>query len=335
MSARTFPEFQQVDFAIVGSGAAGGVIARELAQAGFSAVLFEQGPRLEPNKFEHDEFKYWFLAGITNDPGKNPQTFRSDPARTAERIIDRTPLTYARPVGGRSVHFTANYWRFHEVDFDERSRLGAITGTTFADWPITYAELEPYYTKVEWEVGVSGLAGASPFDPSRSKPYPMPPLPVKSSGVLLERGARKLGLASVPGADGDRVGAVQGPPRLRALRLLHRLRLRNAGQVVDALHDDPGGRGHRALRSAAAELCRASRPTRRARDRRRLFRQGKREHFQKARAVVVCANGAETSRLLLMSANSSFPTGLANSSGLVGKNLMFNYAQSTRCSSTS
>ena len=75
---------------------------------------------------------------------------------------------------------------------------GAIAGTGFADWPITYAELEPYYTKVEWEIGVSGLAGASPFDPPRSQPYPMPPLPVKSSGVLLERGARKLGLHPFP-----------------------------------------------------------------------------------------------------------------------------------------
>ena len=57
------------------------------------------------------------------------------------------------------MHFTANYWRFHEIDFNERSALGPISGTGFADWPITYDELEPYYTKVEWEIGVSGLAG--------------------------------------------------------------------------------------------------------------------------------------------------------------------------------
>ena len=97
-------------------------------------------------------------------------------------------------MGGASLHYTANYWRFHEIDFIERSVLGAIDGTGFADWPITYADLERYYTQVEWEFGVSGLAGASPFDPPRAKPYPMAPLPVKSSGMLLERGARKLGL---------------------------------------------------------------------------------------------------------------------------------------------
>ncbi len=114
-------------------------------------------------------------------------------------------------MGGSSTHYTANFWRFHEIDFNERSVLGSIPGTAFADWPISYQELEPYYTKVEWEVGVSGLAYASPFDPPRSKPYPMPPLPVKSSGVLLERGARKLGTASVSRADGDRVAAVSRP----------------------------------------------------------------------------------------------------------------------------
>jgi len=68
----------------------------------------------------------------------------------------------------------------------------------FADWPLTYADLEPYYTKVEWEVGVSGLAGASPFDPYRSKPYPLPPMPVKSSGVIFERAAWKLGWQPFP-----------------------------------------------------------------------------------------------------------------------------------------
>ena len=88
----------------------------------------------------------------------------------------RPALWYARR-GRRNPHYTANYWRFHEIDFIERSRLGLIPGTGFDDWPITYADLEPYYTKVEWEVGVRG-SPAQPLDPPRTKPYPMPPLPV-------------------------------------------------------------------------------------------------------------------------------------------------------------
>jgi choline dehydrogenase-like flavoprotein len=182
VSLRKFRAGETVDFVVVGSGAAGAVIARELSQAGFAVLVMEQGPRLAPSDFEHDELKYSFLHGITNDPHVSPQTFRSDLASTAVQPVGVNALVYARIVGGSSNHFTANFWRFHEIDFHERSVLGAISGTAFADWPITYQDLEPYYTKVEWEVGVSGLAGASPFDPPRSKPYPMPPLAVKSSG---------------------------------------------------------------------------------------------------------------------------------------------------------
>jgi choline dehydrogenase-like flavoprotein len=78
----------------------------------------------------------------------------------------RTPVRYAQTVGGSSVHFTANFWRFREIDFKERSLLGPISGTNFADWPISYEELEPYYTKVDWDIGVSGAPG--PFDSPRS-----------------------------------------------------------------------------------------------------------------------------------------------------------------------
>ena len=198
MQRKTFKTSDTVDFIVVGSGASGGIMARELARAGNSVVVMEQGPRLDAHEFEHDELKYRNLSGITNNPATNPQTFRHGEDQKAEKVSGRNPLTYARVVGGSSSHFNANFWRLHEIDFIERSRLGAIEGADLVDWPITYAELEPYYTKVEWEVGVSGLAGASPFDPWRSKPYPMPPLPVKSSGVLFERGAKKLGLHPFP-----------------------------------------------------------------------------------------------------------------------------------------
>jgi hypothetical protein len=101
-------------------------------------------------------------------------------------------------VGGGTVHYTASQWRFHEIDFVERSRWGSIEGTGFADWPLTYAELEPYYVKAEYELGVSGLASASPFDPPRSKPFPLPALPIKSTGVLFDRGCKKMGFHPVP-----------------------------------------------------------------------------------------------------------------------------------------
>jgi choline dehydrogenase-like flavoprotein len=325
VTARKFKTGEIVDFVVVGSGAAGGVMARELSQAGFTVVVLEQGPRLGPGDFEHDELKYAYLSGITNDPKVSPQTFRDDPDKTAEQPRMGNSLVYARIVGGSSAHYTANFWRFHENDFHERSLLGGIAGTGFADWPISYQELEPYYTKVEWEVGVSGLAYASPFDPPRTKPYPMPPLPVKSSGVLLERGARKLGMHAFPAP----MAIVSQPYRGRPA-CAHCGFCIGFGCEVMAKSSTLYTSIPEAEATGKCEIRPHSYVFNVALDKNgraagvHYFDQNKREHFQQARAVVLSANGAETARLLLNSASDRFPHGLANSSGMVGKYLMFN-----------
>ncbi len=326
MSARRYKDSDTVDFVIVGSGAAGGVIARELSRAGLSVVVLEQGPRLQPGALEHDELKYWFLGGITNDIVHSPQTFRREASQTAVRRGVRPPLWYGRAVGGGTLHYTANYWRFHEIDFIERSALGAIPGTGFDDWPITYAELEPYYTKVEWEIGVSGLAGANPFDPPRSKGYPMPPLPVKSSGVILERGARKLGLHAVPAPMVINSQPFRGRPPCIHCGFCHGFgcEVMAKASTLTTVIPEAEATGRCEVRPdsyvSRIETSAAGRATGVA-----FIDRARKERFQRARAVVVCANGAETPRLLLMSATPRFSSGLANSSGLVGKYLMFNY----------
>ena len=96
MSGRRFRDSDAVDFVIVGSGAAGGVIARELARAGLSVVVLEQGPRLAPADFEHDELKYWFMGGLATDAVRNPQSFRRDAAREALQVERHHPLRPAR-----------------------------------------------------------------------------------------------------------------------------------------------------------------------------------------------------------------------------------------------
>ena len=184
----TYRPTDEVDFVVVGSGAAGGVVAKELSTAGFSVVVLEQGPWRTENEFPHDEIKVWQKNHFIIDWDKSPTTFRKDARTKAER---QPALMYGRGVGGTTVHFSGNYWRFKPIDFREVSRKGQYAGTTLADWPISYEELEPYYTKVDWEVGVAGAPG--PFDPPRSRPYPMPPHHPKSQGVLIERGAKKMG----------------------------------------------------------------------------------------------------------------------------------------------
>jgi choline dehydrogenase-like flavoprotein len=312
----------EVDFVVIGSGAAGGIVAKELSENGFRVVVLEQGPYLTEKDFIHDEIKVLNQDLLTNHPDLQPNTFRKTPDEKAKH---QRAVAYGRLVGGTSTHFTANFWRFHEIDFHERSKVGDVPGAALADWPITYADLEPYYTKVEWEIGVSGQANASPFDPPRSKPYPMPPLPVKSGGVIFERAARKLGWNPFPApmailsqprpgrsacincgfclgfacevgakssslATAIRMAEKTGRCEIRPNSYVHRIELDANGRATGAVYFD---------------------------EKRNVQRQ-------KAKAVVVCANGAETPRLLLLSANKQFPNGLANSSGMVGKHLMFN-----------
>jgi choline dehydrogenase-like flavoprotein len=318
----SFPNDREVDFVIVGSGSAGGIIAKELSTKGFDVVVLEQGKFRRAEDFTHDELSVMFQDELMGGQKDNQQTFRHEENEDAT-VPDRQPAEYAQTVGGSSVHFTANFWRFHESDFKERSLLGPIGGTTFADWPISYEELEPYYTRVDWEIGVSGAPG--PFDPPRSRPFPVPPLPVKSAGVLLEKGAKAVGLHAQPApmailsqphngrapciscgycmAFGCEVGAksstlatmipqamASGHCEIRAECAVYRVETNAEGRVSEVLYYDPEGK----------------------------------ERSQKAKAVVLSANGAETARLLLNSASSRFPDGLANSSGFVGRNLMFN-----------
>jgi choline dehydrogenase-like flavoprotein len=308
-----------VDFVVVGSGASGGIIAKELATAGLSVVVLEQGPRIEPEQFEHDEIKTFFQSALQNPPaGFTFRRTEAEPARPGQ-----IQLLYHRLVGGGSVMFTANYWRFRETDFVERSRLGAVPGTGFVDWPIRYRELERYYTKAEWELGVSGVPG--PFDPPRSRPYPLPPLPVKSSGVLFERGARALGLHPQPAPLCILSQPFHGRPACQhcgyCLGFGCEFRAKSSTLYTVIPMAEATGRCEVRPNSYVRQIevddrGRATGAT--------YFDESKQERFQPARAVVVCCNGAETPRLLLLSASHRFPNGLANSSGLVGKYLMFN-----------
>jgi len=319
-----FPAREAVDFVVIGSGAAGGVIARELAAAGFSIVVLEQGKYRTASDFQHDELGVMLMNGLAaGQQNGHPQTFRASASEEARIQNHPAPALYAQTVGGSSVHFSANYWRLRPTDFAEKSRLGALGGTGFADWPITYEELEPYYTRVEWEVGVSGAPGHS--DPPRSKPYPLPPMPVKSSGVLLEKGARKLGLHPDPAP----VAILSRPYRNRAPCINCGFCM-GFGCEVNAKSSTLASMIPLAEATGNCEIrpeCVVSRIETDDRGRASevaYYDPAGKEQAQRAKAVILCANGAETPRLLLLSESSSFPDGLANSSGLVGKYLMFN-----------
>jgi len=332
VSQRTYAERDAVDFVIVGSGAAGGVLAKELSTAGFDVVVLEQGPWQTPAQFAHDELAVE-RQGVTLNTAVEPvQTFRTSAEDRAEVRPTNTPdfrgLLYRRGVGGSSVHFTANYWRFRPIDFNERSVYGAIAGSGFADWPLTYEELEPYYTKVDREIGVSGAPG--PFDPPRSHPYPMPPLPVKSSGVLLERAAAALGLHAQPAPMAIASRPYDGRPACMACGRCMYYGCEFGAKSSTLVTTIP-----RAQATGRCEVRTDATATRVETDARGratgvLYRdRDGREGHRAARAVILAANGAETARLLLLSTSPRFPYGLANSSGKVGRYLMFNGGSAT------
>jgi choline dehydrogenase-like flavoprotein len=321
VSRARFSPSELVDFVVIGSGAAGGVMAKELSVAGFRVVVLEQGPYLTTADFGHDEIKFVIQAALTNDPKRQPITFRK---RDGEIAKPAKAIEYGRQVGGGTVHFTANYWRFHVDDFRERSLFGPIAGTSFDDWPVSYADLEPYYTKAEYEMGVSGAGGINPFEGPRSKPYPLPPMPIKSSGVLFERAAKKLGLHPYPAPV-----AILSQPYENRPACAHCGKCESFGCEMNAKSSTLVSVIPVAEETGRCEIRPNSYVRKIETDTKGrvtgalYFDAKKREVFQRAKAVVLCANGVESARLLLMSKSNIYPHGLANASGLVGKNLMW------------
>ena len=322
---RTFRPQEQVDFVVIGSGAAGGIMAKQLSTAGFSVVVLEQGGW---GKYGHerdytkDELLNENPAGpdrLMSDPGLQPNTFR----RTASQEAGPGSHSYGCVVGGGTVTYGGSSWRHLPWEFNEASTVGTIAGTGLADWPITYEELEPYYTQAEWEMGISGLRVDSPFLAPMSREYPVAPVPLKSSGALLKVAASKLGLSVVP-----------GPLAIITEPYMGRSACVNCGMCSDF------GCHVRARSSSAVTVLPIAVETGRCEIRPNSYvheisvnaagrvtgavyfdAEGARV-FQAARAVVLSANGSETPRLLLMSTSNRFPNGLANSSGVVGRYLM-------------
>jgi gluconate 2-dehydrogenase alpha chain len=199
---------EKTDVVIIGVGAAGGIIAAELAKAGMKVIGLERGPRLKTADFEpHDELRYFERQDLRPNIKTDPVTWRPN---TNAHANPMPSLNNGNQAGGGTVHYGTLSWRMHEDDFRVRSktieRYGAAAipdDSSLVDWPVSYAELEPFYDQAEYELGVSGKAGnlqgkkiegGNVFEAPRSREYPLPPLLVDQSAILYEAGAKKLGL---------------------------------------------------------------------------------------------------------------------------------------------
>ncbi len=198
---------EKTDVVIVGVGAAGGILAAELGKAGMKVIGLERGPRLTTQDFDpHDELRYFQRQDLRPNIKRQPITWRPNANAPATAIPVQN---YGNQAGGGTVHYGAVSWRLHEDDFRARSHTIARYGasaipehSSLADWPLSYADLEPYYDRAEYELGVSGRAGnlqgkkidgGNVFEAPRRRDYPLPPLRLDQGAILFEAATRKLG----------------------------------------------------------------------------------------------------------------------------------------------
>lgn len=194
------------DAIIVGSGPGGSTAAEVLAASGWSVVLFEKGrnhlidlddPTRLLGDFSNDEIKFIDRHFLGPDPFLEPRTFRTGP-EDGDRIFAGSVNSIPSTVGGGGTHADGKVPRFLEEDFRMLSTYGPQDGAAVADWPLDYAELEPFYAGAERGIGVSGEAGANPFAAWRSGPYPMPPGPPMYGSTLSAAASELLGLHPYP-----------------------------------------------------------------------------------------------------------------------------------------
>jgi choline dehydrogenase-like flavoprotein len=288
---------------VVGSGAGGGTLGTELALKGIDTVILEAGGRHEIADFENDEWGMfskisWLDTRTTSGNWRVAKDFAGLPA------------WIVKAVGGSTVHWAGASLRIQEHEFKARTTYGDIPGASLHDWPLTLAELEPYYAKAEDKMGVT-------------RTNDIPGLPGNNNFKVMKAGADKLGYkvchtgrmainsqprdgrgscmqigfcfqgcksganwstlyAEIP--EGEDTGKLEVRPNSQVLKIEHDAN----GKVTGVVYADKDGN----------------------------------QHLQKARAVCVAGNSIESPRLLLNSASSMFPDGLANSSGQVGKNYM-------------
>ena len=318
---------KKVDVVVVGSGAGGGIVAKELAAAGLSVVVFERGKMHTSADFNHSELDCQYSVPPAYGPTvyPNPRTFRYTDREAARLVYPGVDETYgktAAAVGGATLAYGAAAWRYKREDFRMKSTYGSIPGTSLEDWPITYDDLEPYYEKAEYELGVSGLAGADPFAEPRKKPYPLPPLPINAQGEIIREAARRLGWHPFP----PPFAILTKPYKGRNACIQCAWCLAHACEV-EAKSGTQVTMIPLALKTGKCELRTNSFVTRILADAKgrptgvQYYDIDKQGHEQYADLIVVACSATESARLLLNSSNKFHPRGLGNSSGQVGRNL--------------
>ena len=316
-----------VNAVVVGAGAGGGVVAKELSAAGLSVVLFERGDWVSFEDHDNDELLSQRTTVLGNAFGPDDERYRrvvvsDDGSTDIVYPSDGAYSNVAACVGSGTVSYGAMAWRYMAEDFRMKSVYGPVGGSTLEDWPVSYDDLEHCYEKAEWEIGVAGDSSLNPFAAPRKKPYPMPPFSYNREASMLESAMKRMGLHpfpipmlrnSVPYAGRPAcvrrrtccgfacpVNAKCGthntviPAALATGNCELRTRCVVGGLIIDATG-----------RITGVEY----------------FDSEETKQEQTADIIVVAASATETPRLLLNSTSKHFPSGVGNRYDWVGRNL--------------
>ena len=288
---------------VIGSGAGGGTLANELSQKGLKVVLLEAGKRESTRSYVNDEWaSFSQLSWLDKRTASGSWQIAKD--------FPTLPAWTCKTVGGTTVHFAGASLRFQEREFKVKTQYSDVRGANLMDWPLTLADLDPYYAKAEDKMGVTRTNN-------------IPGLPGNNNFKVMYNGATRVGYKTVhtgrmainsrprdnrPACaqlgfcfQGCKMGAKWATlySEIPKAEATGRLDLRPQAQALQIQHD-PSGKVTGVLYAD---------------------KDGK-QVVQKARAACVACNAIETARLLLNSHSSKFPNGLANSSGQVGRNYM-------------
>ncbi|RUZ73262.1 GMC family oxidoreductase [Mesorhizobium sp. M7A.F.Ca.US.006.01.1.1] len=288
---------------IIGSGAGGGTLGNELAQKGVDVVILEAGARHEYEDFINDEWGSFAQLAWTD------KRTTSGDWRVA-KDFPNLPAWIVKSVGGSTTHWAGASLRFQEHEFKGLSTYGKLEGANLLDWPITLAEMEPYYAKAEAKMGVTGTND-------------WPRLPGNNNFKVLKAGADKLGYKECHTGN-MAINSVDRDDRMSCQQTGFCFQGCKWGAKWSTLYTEiPKGEatGHLEVRPNAMAIKINHDASGKVTGVVYADKDGKLQE-QKARIVAVAGNSIESPRLLLNSASGKFPDGLANSSGQVGKNYM-------------
>lgn len=322
----------KVDVVVVGLGAAGGTAVLPLTQAGMDVVALEAGGRYTTRDFAPDELRNdirnWLGRAKFN--GEMP-TWRAKPSDEAGP--GAVNIGMANGVGGTSIHYTMQYWRFLPWNFKTRSetvaRYGeaALGSSTVADWPFGYEDLEPYYDKVEYLLGASGQAGnvggttdeaGNVYEGPRSRPYPNPPMRASGFTELMSTAAKSLGHKPFPGPTSIRSQPYEGHPGCMYCGFCtnHGCHANAKGSTMVNGIPEAEEAGLKVVTYARVTEVTVDGEGKASGVR---YVRGGQTYVQPAGVVLVGTYAYENTRLLLTSVSKAYPKGIANNAGQVGQ----------------